>query len=121
MAASSDALKKILERKEIDAASRHVFFCAGPTCVEDETGMPIWQYLKETIKAKGLSSEVMRTKAGCLRVCAGGPVAVVYPDGIWYKLVDKAGIDRIVSEHLVEGRPVEDLIFHRNPLMHKEN
>lgn len=105
----------------LGAARRHVFLCADaaePKCAEREAGLRAWSYLKRRLKELGLSERggVLRTKAGCLRVCEGGPIAVVYPEGVWYRRCDEAALERIVSEHLVDGRVVDDLAFHRRPL-----
>jgi (2Fe-2S) ferredoxin len=59
---------------------------------------------------------VLRTKVDCLRVCEQGPIAVVYPEGTWYRELDRAAMDRIVEEHLIGGRPVPDLMFAAGPL-----
>ncbi|MGL4550855.1 MAG: (2Fe-2S) ferredoxin domain-containing protein [Gemmataceae bacterium] len=94
---------------------RHVLLCVGEACCTAEAGMAAWEALKGQIKEAGLT-ECFRTKVGCLRVCAGGPVAVVYPDGVWYGGITADRVPRLVREHLAEGRPVEEWAFARNPL-----
>jgi (2Fe-2S) ferredoxin len=102
------------EKMGINAAQRHVFLCVGPNCCSTDAGLATWEVLKERLKALGVP--VMRTKAACLRVCAGGPWLVVYPEGIWYGQVTPERCEKIVEQHLAGGRPVEDWIVKTHPL-----
>jgi (2Fe-2S) ferredoxin len=101
---------------------RHIFLCAdatNPKCAGKELSNEVWEHLKKRVAEAGLMAGeqcTYRTKANCLRVCESGPIAVVYPDGIWYHSVTKEVADRIVDEHLVGGRPVEEFVFAVNPL-----
>ncbi len=109
-----DSERQVAAKIGIPVARRHIFLCADqttPKCCDKDRGIAAWDYLKKRLKDLGLSDQggILRTKANCLRICEGGPIAVVYPEGTWYTYVDKDDIDEIVDEHLVHGRVVERL------------
>ena len=94
----------------------HIFFCLnqrsnGEACCADHGAQAGFDHCKQRVKAEGLAGGggVRVNKAGCLDRCAGGPVAVVYPDETWYTFVDNSDIDEIVESHLKQGKPVERL------------
>ena len=130
-----ERLETIAEALSIPRAQRHIFLCAGqttPNCAPREETNALWRHLRTRLKELGLASApplwpgkpgaeaapvppgdgtVLRSKVDCLRICEQGCIAVVYPEGTWYAGLTIEKLDRVIDEHLVHGRPVEELVF----------
>ena len=115
-------LQRVAESLGLSKYQRHIFLCADqtePECCAKAAGLESWAFLKTRLKELGLvglEPKVYRTKANCLRVCQSGPIAVVYPDGTWYRGCNSSVLERIVREHLIEGRPVQEYMIAERPL-----
>jgi (2Fe-2S) ferredoxin len=121
MIETREQLAEIANKMLIGQFHRHVFLCIGDSCCTCEVGEAAWNKLKAELKERNLSlatdpAACYRTKVKCLRICTGGPILVVYPEGTWYMGMTAERISRFVQEHLIDGKPIEEWIFARNSL-----
>lgn len=123
---STNLLQQNVQKLGLEQIQRHLFLCCDqtkPKCCDKALSLEVWDYLKRRLQELALDKPsetrptcIFRTKANCLRVCAEGPILLVYPDGVWYRQVTTDVIERILQEHLLENKIVEEYAFLTHPL-----
>ena len=118
---TKDSQRQKAESKGIPSTRRHIFLCCDqtkPKCSDKDRSLAAWDYLRTRLNELGLSEHggIARNKANCLRICEGGPIAVVYPEGAWYGGCDPPVLETIIQRHLLNGEVFEEHLIVRQPL-----